>query len=541
MEFNNFPPFSQFASNLTFRFLILIFLFAPLFSFSQEKKKVKLIHTDELLYDEELVDAQRLIGNVHLEYEGTQFYCDSAYLFANDDFDAFSRIRIVDGANYNVTGDFMHFDKATKTSTLRSNITLRDKDMTLTTNDLTYNLDTEVASYFGGGKIVSNVNRNTLTSDKGYYHSKIQTFYFRKKVVLTNPEYVVKCDTMQYNNSTEITYFFGPTTINGDKTSIYCENGYYNSKKDQSRFGKNAQVTSETTVLKGDSIFYDGKKGLGEVFRNVTIQDTTNNYIIAGDYGRHLEASKQSFVTGRALMTQIFDNDSLFMHADTLKSFPDTSGHDVVYAFHHVKLFKHDLQGKCDSLVYSQQDSTLRMYNSPVLWSSQNQVTGDTLLLQSANGKLEKLYVKSNAYIISDAEAKGDSISEPSGKYNQIKGRKMTGYFTDNDLSSVYVEGNGQLIYFPTDDKGEHPKAMGHNKGECSNINITVKENQLTRIRMETETNSTFTPMKLSDKETFLLDNFKWRGDERPMVMEDIFIETEDASSSSPQPSSSRR
>jgi hypothetical protein len=142
--------------------------------------------------------------------------------------------------------------------------------------------------------------------------------------------------------------------------------------------------------------------------------------------------------------------------------------------------------------------------------------------MMMAKGKMKTLFVNGNAFIISDSEAKGDSIVG-TGKYNQIKGRKMTGQFEDNELSEVYVEGNGQLIYFPTEDKDKKPVAMGLNKGECSNIHIKVKDNELIRIRMETETNSVFTPMKMSDSKEFKLDKFKWRIEERPKSLEDLF------------------
>lgn len=487
------------------------------------KKRVKLVHTDELLYDREMVDAQRLIGNVHLEYEGTHFMCDSAWLYANDDFDAFSQIRINEPGGYTVSGDLLHFDKKSKTATITNKVTLRDRDMVLTTNWLSYNLDTEVANYTGGGKIVSSANKNTLVSERGIYHAKTETFFFRRDVVLRNPDYTVNCDTMQYNSHSEITYFFGPTTIVGKDSDIYCENGFYNTKKDQSRFGKNARVRSEKTILKGDSIYYDGKAGFGEVFRNVAIRDTTEDFLITGDYGKHIESSNLSFVTGHALMIQDFDGDSLFMHADTLKAVSDSSRKNTIYAYHHVRLFKNDLQGLCDSLVYADADSMMRMFRSPVLWSSQNQVTGDTLSIQLAEKKLHTLHVIGNAFIISDAEAKGDSLPGKEEKFNQIKGRRMTGHFAENHLRSLYVEGNGQLIYFPTDDKDKRPVAMGHNQGECSNIFITVSDNELQRIRMETETNSTFTPMRMSDESRFKLDDFIWRKSERPKSREDVF------------------
>ena len=152
-----------------------------------QPQRVKLIHTDELRYDKSQVDAQRLIGHVHLQLEGTTFFCDSAYLFANDDFDAFGSIRILDASGGTVTADLLHFDRLTKVATLREHVVLRDKDMTLTTGFLTYAVDSEVAVYQGGGKIVSSVNKNVLTSKNGTYFGSTETFHFKRQVILKNP------------------------------------------------------------------------------------------------------------------------------------------------------------------------------------------------------------------------------------------------------------------------------------------------------------------------------------------------------------------
>jgi lipopolysaccharide export system protein LptA len=484
-------------------------------AFAQQKKKVKYHHSDELIYDKSLVDAQRLIGNVHLEYEGTHFYCDSAYRYANDDFDAFSNIRIQHGTDYNVRGDNMHFDSQKRTATLTQNIVLRDRDMTLKTNYLIYQVDAEVATYTGGGTIVSNANQNQLNSERGSYHGKNSTFYFRKNVVLKNPDYTVHCDTMQYNNTTEITYFFGPTTITGKDTEIYCENGYYNTRSDESRFGKNARVISDKTTLTGDSIYYNGASGVGEVFRNVMIRDSSNTYFITGDYGRHTQQDSISFVTGHALMTQVFELDSLFLHADTLKSVPDSSGKNVLFAHHRVKWYKTDLQGKCDSLIYAQTDSSLHMFTRPVLWSDASQVTGDTIHLQMMNNQLHRLLVRGHAMIVSQ--------TADSTKYNQIKGRNMTGYFEDNALNKVEVTGNGQLIYYPESEKSDPPRAMGLNRGDCASLVIHIKDNQVVKITMVKDAASVFHPVSFITSEMELFDGFQWRQAERPMRKEEVF------------------
>ncbi|MFM7233590.1 MAG: OstA-like protein [Flavobacteriales bacterium] len=493
--------------------------------FSQgNARKVNLIHTDELRYDKKMVDAQRLIGNVHLQTEGTSFFCDSAYLFANDNFDAFSKIRIVEASGSTVNADYLHFDKSTNTATLTGNVVLRDRDMTLTSNDLTYLVKEEIARYHSGGRIVSATNRNTLTSRQGTYNGKTEVFYFKRDVVLKNPSYTVRSDTMHYKSASEVTLFFGPTTIDGDSVSIYCENGYYDSRKDESRFGKHARVRDRSTYLNGDSIYYNGKLGVGEVFRNVHIRDTTQTFEIMGNYGRHVEEPELSFVTGRALLIEIVDADTLFMHADTLKAMPDTSGNQMVYAYHGVRLFKSNFQGMCDSLVYYQQDSLLWMYKEPILWSAQNQVTGDTLKLAMSNQSLETAWVLGHAFIVSDAEA-NDSLQGPEVYFNQIKGKNATAHFASNELQSVNVEGNGELVYYPTDDKNEKPQPMGTNQGECSSILMRFKEGELASLRMDGQPTSVFKSNRFAGKEPLLLRDFSWQRDKRPKDRYNIFAE----------------
>jgi lipopolysaccharide export system protein LptA len=494
---------------------ILLFLLGLIWSSDDaiaQQKIVKLIHADVQEFDASLGDMQRLLGHVQFEYQGTMLYCDSAYLYnKTKDFDAYSNVSIRKGSDYSMIGEELHLDQKTKIATVQRGVILRDKEMTLTTDYLLYNMDTEVASYMGGGTIVSRKNSNTLTSKKGYYHSKTETFYFREKVVLKNPDYLVKCDTLQYNSISEVSYFLGPTTIKGSNTDIYCENGMYDSKKDFYRFGKNAVVTSKSSVLKGDSIAYNGKLGIGEVFGNVMIRDTTDNYQVNGDKGFYNEGTAYSWVTGHAYMTQYLDTDTLYMGADTLMSREDSLKRKIFYAFHGVKLYKSDMQGKADSLVYSQADSTIQMFVDPILWSDESQITGDSITIHSFNGKLDHMFVRKNALVLSKAD---------STRFNRIQGRELTGYFLENHLHRVWVEGNGQLTYYPTDDKSETPKVMGQNTGECSNIELFLKDNKVTRIKLHTTPSTIFTPNGKIDTSTN--SEISWRGSERPGSMLDI-------------------
>jgi lipopolysaccharide export system protein LptA len=509
-------------SSLLFCVLVLC-LFAFETDAQTSARKVKLIHTDELRYDRAMVSAQRLIGHVHLELDGTQFFCDSAYLYANDDFDAYGHIRIVEGNGSTVFSDALHFEKARNTAFLNGNVTMRDEDITLTSSELTYQVRDKIARYHTGGRIVSSSNKNTLTSRHGTFNGKTEDFYFKHNVVLNNPTYTVRSDTMNYKSATELTTFLGPTYIEGDSVLIYCETGYYNTKKDESRFGKNAWVRDGSTILKGDSIYFNNKMGVGEVFRNVMVRDTTQTFEIRGNYARHVQKPEVSIVTDRALLLDIMNGDTLFMHADTLKASTDGDGSKRIFAYQGVRIFKNDLQGLCDSAVYLQRDSMMWMYRKPIVWSAQNQVTGDTLKLGLSGNVLSKAWVMGSAFIVSDAEG-NDTVQGPEIRFNQIKGKSMTAIFRDNDLQSVWVDGNGELVYYPTDEKGLKPRALGTNQGECSSIFIRFREGELSTVRMEGNPKSVFKSNKFAGNEPMKLRDFQWLRDRRPRSREDIFL-----------------
>jgi hypothetical protein len=53
---------------------------------------------------------------------------------------------------------------------------------------------------------------------------------------------------------------------------------------------------------------------------NVLLRDSIQNTLITGAFAEHFERTGLSTVTGQAMLTVISHTDSLFLHADTLKS-----------------------------------------------------------------------------------------------------------------------------------------------------------------------------------------------------------------------------
>lgn len=508
------------------KFLVILLSVQSLaFPVFGQTTKIELLKSDVLEYDKDVNgEVRRLIGDVAFKHEGAIMYCDSAYLHTEqNNVDAFGKIRIVQGDSLILTGKKLFYDGNKKVAQLFEDVVMTDRKMRLTTNYIQYDLNTNVASYTDQAKITD--ADNTLTSKTGYYFSRSKDLYFRKDVVLINPKYRMNCDTLRYNTTNKTSYFFGPTTIISDSNLIYCENGWYNTEEQLSSFSKNAYLKTKGQLLKGDSLSYNRAQGLGKAFKNVTINDSANKVTIGGDYAEYYEKTDSSFATGHALMTQLIEADTLFLHSDTLmavggkRDSTKAKRNYNMFAFHQVKIYKSDLQGSCDSLAYDYQDSTLRLFQEPVLWSGLNQLTADSISIQLSNSAIDKIYMTNSAFIASRADSLQNEIPD-SLRFNQIRGKNMTGFFSDNKLHKIFVEGNGQTIYYGTN---KNDQMIGVNRADCSNLMIYVSGNKVEQVVLLNKPEATFYPIHELSTRELRLKGFKWVDVKRPKNKEAIF------------------
>ena len=473
---------------------------------SEKGKKIKIKNADKGYYQKS-ERRNRLIGNVIFEHEGALVYCDSAWLFSRENrIQAYSNVRVNQGDSLFLWGDYLEYNGNTRLATVTGDeVRLDDTEMTLITTRLDFDRNRSLAYYHEGGRITS--EDNVLTSQHGSYHTHSKIFDFKDSVKLINPEYVIEGDTLRYGSSSRIAYFEGPTTITSDSSFIYCENGRYNTISDIAQFRENAYLYEDHKFLTGDSLYYEKYQQFGEAFENVRLNDTLEDYLITGGYGRFLGASDSTFVTFDPIYSVLSEGDSLHIHGDTLFAYnrQDSIGeYKQIKVYRKVKIYKSDLQGKCDSLSYSSRDSAFQMYYDPIIWSDSSQVTGDTIFLTMRNDVLDSLKIFSNGFILSENDL---------GKYNQIKGRNMFGKFLDNDLRRVYVNGNGQTIYFPKDDKEEY---IGMNRAICSNILIKLRDNEVRSITFLNKPEAKLHPLSEAQGEIAELDGLRPRFEERP-------------------------
>jgi lipopolysaccharide export system protein LptA len=488
---------------------ILVFLASVLECYSQTSAQIQFTAATTEYNAAIGKDTKRLIGDVLFTHGGAKMYCDSAYFYSSQNsLDAFGHIYINQGDTVHLYGDFLNYNGNTHLAKVRQHVRLLKKQATLTTDSLEYDILNGIGNYRYHADIVS--DENHLESKKGYYYTKRDLFDFRDSVIVINPKYRITSDTLKYNTKKKIAYFFGPTQIVGDSNYIYCERGWYNTETDISQLNRHALLKNKRQTVKGDSLYYEKLTGFGRGVDNVEIFDSLKNILLRGNHAVYYENSGYARITDRAQFIQISNLDSLYLHADTLLTELDTAGKKIIKAFYGVRIFKSNLQGKCDSLSYSFADSTLRFYRFPVLWQGQNQLTADYIELLTERQEAKTMFLRGSSFMCGFKDT---------AKYDQIKGKNMTCHFRHNEIYKIDVNGNGQTVYYPKD----KDELIGANKAECSDLIIYVADGKVNSIIFLKKPDATLYPLTNAPINELLLKGFKWYGNLRPINKEDIF------------------
>ncbi|TNE29237.1 MAG: hypothetical protein EP346_06690 [Bacteroidetes bacterium] len=489
----------------------LLFLLLGVTAFGQTKKtKIEIVFARTIKQINRSGEVVRLIGDVRMKHEGALMYCDSAHFFpVSNSMIAYSNVHINQGDTLHLYGDILDYNGNTKMADIRGNVKLVDPDLTLTTSALMFDRNSQVGYYTTGAEIIA--KNETLRSIRGLYDGNTNLLRFKEKVELQTEDYIIYSDTMYHHSESEQTWFYGKTHITGNGGDIYCNKGYFNAISDYSWFVDSVFIYNDAQLIRGDSVFYNQQSDVGQVYDNVFLSDTVEGYSVTGTFARYTKKNSYAFVTGFPVYSIDVDGDSLHLAGDTLLTFRE---HDTTERFlkvyHNVRIYKSDFQGRCDSLFYSEIDSTFHLYHQPILWTGINQMTSDNIALKLRDGKMDSLFMTGNAFLLSETEEI---------LYDQIKGKNMYGQFVDNELERIFVSGNGQTVYNAYD---ENEVLLGINRADCSDLEIKVKDNKIMRIIFLVKPDATLYPVEDIPEGEKRLKGFKPRFEERPSLS-DIF------------------
>jgi Organic solvent tolerance protein OstA len=457
--------------------------------------------------------------NVYFKKEGIKITCDQAIQYPNKRVIATGNL-VIAREGSKLYGSQMDFDKLNDFAIITSNtgiVRIVSKDgAILKAPVVNYMLNKGMMSFSNGGVIES--DNAIIEGETGSYDDNTGMANMIKSVQVHHPDYIAIADSVIYDKNAKKVTVLGKSVFWHKDGILTCKKGTYHEPSKTFTLFANSYALSKENQAWADSIVYNKKKELLYLGRNICLLDTANHGALLGDYGFVDRNREYAFMTKKAAaVTFQPKEDSLFLRADTLMVY-NLHNKKVVNkdslirfakALHGVRFFRNDIQGACDSLVYTTKDSVMYMYGVPLIWNEQNQISADSISIFTKNKKVDRAEMVLNSFI---AQKETDKY------FNQIKGRSMTAFFKDNKISRVDVKGNGQTIYIVKDST----VIKGINLATSSGIGINLSDGKVENMVFRVKPESNMFPLEKIEESQLKLKGFKWTPDNRPLTRFDV-------------------
>lgn len=500
--------------------------------------RVFLDHADRLNKQEQ-DSFMVLVGNVVFTKGPMIMKCDSAHYFPDtESMNAFGNVSMEQGDTLFVYADELQYNGPSEIATLYADygktVRLINRDVMLETDIFVYDLSIDLGYYDVGGRLTD--PQNTLTSQVGEYvpSTKEANFYTDVHLNSRNASDTldIYSDTLYYNTGTHIAELYSPSTIINARGNIYTSNGVYDTDSNRATlYDRSRIVTSQRQTLVADTIFYDRTAGYGEAWGGMVLTDSAHSVELTADYGFYDEIADSSFATGKALLKEYGQGDTLFMHgryiqtftrvdstaipADTVAGTPATTRLDtthVAVAYPRVRFFRTDMQGLCDSMRFTEKDTMMRMFINPVVWNESQQIFGKVIEVHLNDSTIDWARLPETGFAAQQLEGP---------HFNQISGKEMLADFEDGELRRLDISGNVEIIMYPEENDSTINKMVS---AESSFLTALFRGRTTEYIKMWPQTTGKATPLFLARKNMYYLPKFKWYEDMRPLSKADVFI-----------------
>lgn len=205
--------------------------------------------------------------------------------------------------------------------------------------------------------------------------------------------------------------------------------------------------------------------------------------------------------------------DSLTVAADSLSAPKDSTKLNFITAIKNVKMFRKDIQLACDSLVYNDLDSLVRMYEKPFVWNEGNrQYSADSIYAVIKDRAMQKASLMSNAFII---------VKEDSLCFDQIRATEMLAYFdTTGALTRFDALGEANAVFYLQEDS----VYATVNKSAAKMLSARFLNGELDKVYYFDAAKNDGYPVAQMTRDERVLKGFDWQIDACPRGKQDITL-----------------
>ena len=427
-------------------------------------------------------------------------------------------------------------------------VKLVDPEYTMSTDTLLYDLNRELATFVAMTTI--NDGRSRIMTRSGFYDMRSGEAEFGKRPMIEDSTQQIIADSIRYDKKKGTGFAKGNVRLKDTAQGITVLSGQ--AEFDQGT-GRMLATAKPVMILKrdSDSLFIaadtllSGSRPRQKPPIPESIGQTSSLTAVRRDSGRGdtsvaidpLRRSDTSATAGRLTLstadsaTERKPNPSrtITLSTDTAKerksdrsqtialtadsSMTATDSVRFFLAYRHVRIFSDSLQGLCDSLSYSSEDSVFRFFQDPILWARDSQVTGDTILLFTKDQKPDQLMVLENGFSVNRT---------PESLFNQIRGNTLFGQFVKGDIDYLRARGSAESLYYL---QAEDSSYFGLNYAKADAISLHFVNRELKRVTWISGVEGVTYPFRQIPADKRQLRGFKWLEEKRPRSRYALFAD----------------
>lgn len=263
------------------------------------------------MVDVEGARYRKVIGPARFLHNGTFLLCDTAlWNMETKIIDAWGNVSILQDETV-LTSDNLKYLIDQDLAQFRGSIVeLVDKDHnTLRTKHLDYNTKDSVAVFMNGGSM-RDKDGQIIESRNGTYDSKIKKFTFTNDVNMFTDSIFVKTRNLVYESDFNLATFGAGTNAWKDDNMLSSEKGWYDRGREVFFFNDDVHVMTPDQEGWCDSLYFYRMSSDVEMFGRAQITDTTRNvFALAGRILYQDTLSKVTMTRKPAVITQTEEAD----------------------------------------------------------------------------------------------------------------------------------------------------------------------------------------------------------------------------------------
>lgn len=455
------------------------------------------------------------------------------------------------------------YDSKAELFTFVNDVDMFTDSIFIKTSSLHYHTDTQLAVF--DADIDFWKEDNMLSARRGHYNRADETFFFTGAVHMLSPDYECWGDTLYYYRTPSDLELFGNVQLQDsvNRTSAVSDKLFYqDSLAKVTLTGEAAVAMVQETDEKLDTVYFGADTLIYYTLYKCNISDNVISAAsgrlaelmtdpvgeyrrkAAADAARKAEEDTKNNVGGNSMppmrgagrpsapngsdaskSTPAADKpaapvdsagvavqDSTAL-ADSVAVVPVLDSTKVGFAIglRNVKVYRKDLQVKCDSLHYCDLDSIARFYIDPVIWNDGNrQYYSDSLFVLVRDGGMDRASLQGNAMIVTQ---------EDSLLYDQIRGTEVLAYFDSTSALKRFDAIGGATAIFYLEENGSLSTV---NKVESKMLSGVFKDGNIDRVYyFDSPKNDAYPLAQFSASDRYL-KGFSWDPDKRPSGKESI-------------------